>query len=130
MPVLHIFFGHFYELFWARFLWPIAYTILNFFINLTTVVITENKMLYCTSFYFFKFFCSLRCGHALYCFSTLTLSTVSSIMTLFSIIYTSSIFKPLLLLWGLLKCLSLLESLVWLLLLWLLSVGSLVSGFL
>jgi len=87
-------------------------------------------MLNYTSPYSFKLLYSLRCSYALYCSSALTLSTISSIMTLFFIVYTSSIFKPLLLLQSLLKCLSLLESLVWLLLLWLLFIEILTSGFL
>jgi len=86
-------------------------------------------MLYYASSCSFKLLCSIRCGHAFYCSSTLTLSTVSSIVTLFFIIYTSSISKLLLLLWSLFKCLSLLESLVWPLFLWFLSIGILTSRF-
>ena len=81
-------------------------------------------------FIFFKLFCSFRYSYVFYCFSALTLLTVFSIMTLFFTVYTSSIFELLLLLWSLLKCLSLLESLVWFLLLWLLSIGTLTFRFL
>jgi len=87
-------------------------------------------MLYCTSFYSFEFFCSLRCSYALYCSGALTLSTVFSIMTLFSTIYISSISESLLLLWSPFKCLSLLESLVWPLLFWFLFIGTLTFRFL
>jgi len=87
-------------------------------------------MLYCTSSCSFELLCSLRCNHALYYSSTLTLLTVFSIIILFSTVYTSSIFEPLLLLWSLLKHLSLLKSLVWPLLFWLLSIGILTSRFL
>jgi len=97
--------------------------------NLTTIVITENKMLYYVSFYSFKLLCFLRCSYALYCTGSLTLSTVSSIIILFPIVYINSISELLLLLWSLLKHLFLLESLVWPLLLWLLSIGPLTSGF-
>jgi len=86
-------------------------------------------MFYCAFFCSFKLLCSLRCSCALYCSSALTLLIVSSIIILFFIVYTSSIFKLLLLLWSPLKCLSLLESLVWPLLLWLLSIGTLTSRF-
>ena len=74
-------------------------------------------MLYYTSSCSFKLFCFLECSYALYCFGALILSTVFSVMTLLSVVYTSSIFKPLFLLWRLLKCLLLLESIVWPLLL-------------
>jgi len=87
-------------------------------------------MLYYTSFCSFKLLCSLRCSYAFYCTGSLTLLTVSSIMTLLSTVYTSSISKPLLLLWSPLKHLSLLKFLVWLLFLWLLSIGILTSRFL
>ena len=87
-------------------------------------------MLYCTSPYSFKLLCSLRCSHALYCSSTLTLSTVSSVITLLFTVHTSSISKPLLLLWSPLKCLFLLESLVWPLLPQFLSIEILTSRFL
>jgi len=86
-------------------------------------------MLYCTSSCSFKLLYSFGCNCALYCFSALTLSTVSSIMTLFSTVYTSFISKLLLLLWSPFKCLSLLEFLVWPLLPWLLSIGTLTSRF-
>ena len=86
-------------------------------------------MLYCTSSCSFKLLCSLRYSCALYCFSVLTLLTVSSIMTLFSTVYTSSVFELLLLLWSLLKYLSLLEFLVWPLLSWLLFIGILTFRF-
>ena len=86
-------------------------------------------MLYCTSSHSFKFFCSFRYSCALYYFSTLILLTVFSIIILFSTVYTSSFFKPLLLLWSLLKCLLLLESLVWPLLLQFLSIIIFISGF-
>ena len=111
-------------------MWLITCAILDFFMNLTSIVITEGEMLYYTSSCSFELLCFLRCSCALYCSSALTLSTVSSIITLFSTVYTSSISKPLLLLWSLLKCLSLLESLVWPLLLWLLFIGTLTSRFL
>jgi len=87
-------------------------------------------MLYCAFSCFFELLCSLKCSCAFYYFSALTLLIVFSIMTLFFTVYTSSIFELLLLLWSLLKCLSLLESLVWFLLLWLLSIGTLTSRFL
>ena len=86
-------------------------------------------MLYCTSFCSFKLLCFLGCSYALYCFSTLTLLTVFSVMTLLSTVYTSSISEPLLLLWSLPKRLSLLESLIWPLLLQLLSIGTLTFRF-
>ena len=98
--------------------------------NWISIIIIKGKMLYYTSLYSFEFFCFFGCSCALYCFSTLTLLIVSSIMTLFFTVYTSSISEPLLLLWSLPKCLSLLEFLVWLLLLWLLSIGILTFRFL
>jgi len=98
--------------------------------NLTTVIITKSKMLYYTSPYSFKFFCSLRCSHALYYSSALTLSTVSSVITLFPTIYASSIFKSLFLLQRLLKHLLLLESIVWPFLFQLLSIKILTFRFL
>jgi len=104
-------------------------TILSFFMNLTFIIITEGKMLYCTSFCSFELLCSLKCSCAFYCSGALTLSTVSSVIILLSTVHISSIFESLLLLWSPLKCLSLLESLVWSLLLWLLSVGILTSRF-
>jgi len=87
-------------------------------------------MFHCASFCSFELLCSLRCNCALYCSSTLILLIVSSIMILFPAVYISSIFEPLLLLWSPLKCLSLLKSLVWPLLLWLLSIRTLTSRFL
>ena len=107
-----ILFFYFFELTWGRLLWPVACTILGFFMNLTTVVITEGKMLHYISPCSFKLFYSLRCSYVFYCSGVLTLLIVSSIMTLFSIIYASSIFKLLFLLQRLLKCLLLLESIV------------------
>jgi len=98
--------------------------------NLTSIVIIKGKMLYCVSLCSFELLCSLRCSCALYCSSTLTLLTVSSIIILFSTVHINSIFKLLLLLWSLLKCFSLLESLVWPLLPWLLSIKTLTSRFL
>jgi len=86
-------------------------------------------MLYGTSLCSFKLLCSLRCSYVFYCFNALTLLIVSSIITLFSIVYTSSIFESLLLLWSPLKCLSLLEFLVWLLLFWLLFIRTLTFRF-
>jgi len=129
VPILCVLFFCISELFRAWFLWPITCAILSFFMNLTSIVIIKGKMLYCISLYSFKLLCSLRCNCALYCTSSLTLSTVSSIMTLFFIVHTSSIFKPLLLLWSSLKHLFLLKSLVWPLLLWFLSTGILTSRF-
>ena len=129
-PILYILFLYTSELIRAWFLWLITYAVFSFFINLTSIVITEGKIFHCTSFYSFELLCSFRCSYAFYYSSTLTLSTVSSIITLFSTVYISSIFKPLLLLWSLLKCLSMLESLIWPLLPKLLSIETLVSGFL
>jgi len=86
-------------------------------------------MFYCISSCSFKLFYSLRCNYVFYCSSALILSTVSSIMTLFPTVYTSSISEPLLLLWSPLKCLSLMEFLVWPLLLWFLFIGTLTSRF-
>jgi len=87
-------------------------------------------MLYYASSCSFKLLCSLRCSCALYYFNTLTLLTVSNIMTLFSTVYTSSIFKPLFLLQRLLKHFLLLEFIVWPLLFWLLFIETLTSRFL
>ena len=131
-PIFCILFCLFYvsKIIRAWFLWLITCTILGFFINLTTIVVTESEMLYYTSLCSFKLFCSLKCSCALYCFSALTLLTVSSIIILFPAIYASSIFKPLFLLWRLLKCLLLLESIVWPFLLWLLFIETLTFGFL
>jgi len=129
-PILLILFFCAFEFIRAWFLWLITCAILGFFMNLTFIVIIEGKMLYYASFCFFELLCSLRCSCALYCSSALTLLTVSSIMTLFSIIYTSSIFELLLLLQNSLKCLLLLEFIVWPLLLWLLSIGTLTFRFL
>jgi len=111
-------------------LWLITCTVLGFFMNLTSIVITEGKIFYCTSFCFFELLCSFGCSYALYYSSTLTLLIISSIMILFSTVYTSSISESLLLLQSLLKCLSLLKSLVWPLLPQLLSIKILISGFL
>jgi len=87
-------------------------------------------MLYCTFSCSFKFFCSLKCGCVFYYSSALTLLTVSSVMTLLPTVYTNSISELLLLLQSLLKCLLLLESIVWPLLLWLLSIEILTFRFL
>jgi len=86
-------------------------------------------MLYCASLCSFELLCSFRCSYAFYYTGSLTLLTVSSVITLFSTVYTSSISESLLLLWSPLKCLPLLESLVWPLLFWLLSIGTLTSRF-
>jgi len=98
--------------------------------NLTSIVIIKGKMFYYTSSCSFKLLCSLRYSYALYCSSALILLTVFSIIILFSTVYTSSISKPLLLLQNSLKRLSLLESIVWPLLLQLLFIGTLTSRFL
>ena len=87
-------------------------------------------MLYYISSYSFKLLCSLRCSYALYCSNALTLSIVFSIMTLFSAVYASSIFKLLFLLWRSLKHFSLLKSVVWLFLLLLLFIRTLIFWFL
>ena len=111
-------------------MWPITYTIFGFFMNLTTIVIIKNEILYHTSSCSFKLLYFFKCSYALYCSSTLTLLIVSSIMTLFSAVYASSIFKLLFLLWGLLKCLLLLKFIIWPFLLWFLSVEILTFRFL
>ena len=131
-PIFYILFCLFcvFETIRAWFLWPITYAVFGFFMNLTTVVIIESEMFYYAFLCSFELFCSFRCSCAFYCSSALTLLTVSSIMTLFLAIYVSSIFEPLFLLWRLLKCLLLLESIVWLFLLWLLSIGILIFRFL
>ena len=112
-PVLCILFFYVFELIRAWFLWPVTCIIFGFFMNLTSIVIIKGKMFYCTSLYSFELLCSLRYGHALYCTGSLTLSTVFSIMTLLPTVYISSISEPLLLLWSPLKCLFLMESMVW-----------------
>ena len=73
-------------------------------------------MLNCISLCTFKLFCVLWCGHAFKhaaAIIALTTPTVSYIMSLFSIFYTSSFFKPLFLLQSPLKRLLLLRSMVW-----------------
>ena len=119
-----------FEFIRAWFLWPITCTILDFFMNLTPIVIIKGKMLYCTSFCSFELLCFLGCSCALYCTSSLTLLTVSSIITLFPTVHISSISEPLLLLWSLLKRLFLLKSMVWPLFPQFLFIGTLTFRFL
>jgi len=114
--MIMFFFFYAFELFRAWFLWPIIYTILDFFINWIFIVITKGKVLNYTPFYSFKFFYSFGCPYTLYCSSALTFLAIFSVVILFPAIYTSSFFKPLFLLWSPLKRLLLLKSLIWLLL--------------
>ena len=77
------------------------------------IVIAECKALNCIFSCGFNLTFTLQCASTLYCISSLTLFTVSSIISLFFILYISSFLIPFILLQSPLKYLLLLKSLVW-----------------
>ena len=81
--------------------------------DIIPIIIIKGKVLNYIPPYTFKLFHLFRYYGSFDYISTLTILIVSSIISFFSIVYISAVFKLSLLLWGPLKCFSLLESLIW-----------------